>query len=145
MSEGGGGRGRRGILERVGYLTYFSHFQSSFMANQQQVDSVKAEVVDYAREKWPMFFSRFFKVSAVSGQHSECKQVLSGAQQCPVFGQLVNITCVFTKLLYSFHMTMKRPMKILLTMARNCAVNETLSQYQVLLSCFVPVLIYFLF
>lgn len=109
------------------------------MANQQQVDSVKAEVVDYAREKWPMFFSRFFKVSAVSGQHSECKQVLSGAQQCPVFGQLVNITCVFTKVLYSFHMTMKRPMKILLTVARNCAVKETLSQYQVLLSCFFPV------
>lgn len=44
-----------------------AHSQGSFVANQQQVDSVKAEVVDYAREKWPMFFSRFFKVSAVSG------------------------------------------------------------------------------
>uniref|UniRef100_A0A3P8ZN71 Uncharacterized protein n=1 Tax=Esox lucius TaxID=8010 RepID=A0A3P8ZN71_ESOLU len=29
--------------------------------------SVKAEVVDYARKKWPMFFSRFFEVTKFSG------------------------------------------------------------------------------
>lgn len=64
-------------------MTLYSQLhQSSSVANRQRVDSVKAEVVDYAREKWPMFFSRFFKVSAVSGRHSECKHLLFGAQQC---------------------------------------------------------------
>uniref|UniRef100_A0A8D3CSB6 Myosin VIIBa n=1 Tax=Scophthalmus maximus TaxID=52904 RepID=A0A8D3CSB6_SCOMX len=32
-----------------------------------QTDSVKAEMVDYAQKKWPMFFSRFFEVVKVSG------------------------------------------------------------------------------
>uniref|UniRef100_A0A4W6DHW4 Myosin VIIBa n=1 Tax=Lates calcarifer TaxID=8187 RepID=A0A4W6DHW4_LATCA len=32
-----------------------------------QTDSVKAEMVDYTREKWPMFFSRFFEVVKLSG------------------------------------------------------------------------------
>uniref|UniRef100_A0A3P8XSF2 Uncharacterized protein n=1 Tax=Esox lucius TaxID=8010 RepID=A0A3P8XSF2_ESOLU len=36
---------------------------------QVRVDAgyVKAEVVDYARKKWPMFFSRFFEVTKFSG------------------------------------------------------------------------------
>uniref|UniRef100_A0A3B4VH14 Unconventional myosin-VIIa-like n=1 Tax=Seriola dumerili TaxID=41447 RepID=A0A3B4VH14_SERDU len=33
----------------------------------QKTDSVKAEAVDYARKKWPMFFSRFFEVVKLSG------------------------------------------------------------------------------
>ncbi len=31
-------------------------------------DSVKAEMVDFAREKWPMLFSRFFQVVKFSGR-----------------------------------------------------------------------------
>uniref|UniRef100_A0A4W6DJI1 Myosin VIIBa n=1 Tax=Lates calcarifer TaxID=8187 RepID=A0A4W6DJI1_LATCA len=36
-------------------------------ATLQKTDSVKAEMVDYTREKWPMFFSRFFEVVKLSG------------------------------------------------------------------------------
>uniref|UniRef100_A0A673MLB5 Unconventional myosin-VIIa-like n=1 Tax=Sinocyclocheilus rhinocerous TaxID=307959 RepID=A0A673MLB5_9TELE len=32
-----------------------------------QSDKVKAEVVDYARQKWPMLFSKFFEVAKLSG------------------------------------------------------------------------------
>uniref|UniRef100_A0A3P9BPD7 Unconventional myosin-VIIa n=1 Tax=Maylandia zebra TaxID=106582 RepID=A0A3P9BPD7_9CICH len=32
-----------------------------------QTDSLKAEIVDYARQKWPIFFSRFFEVAKLSG------------------------------------------------------------------------------
>ncbi|XP_041647355.1 unconventional myosin-VIIa [Cheilinus undulatus] len=44
-----------------------AHAESSCLNSKQKVDSVKAEMVDYAREKWPMFFSRFFEVFKVSG------------------------------------------------------------------------------
>lgn len=44
-----------------------AHAESSCLNSKQKVDSVKAEMVDYAREKWPMFFSRFFEVVKVSG------------------------------------------------------------------------------
>ncbi|KAM9385653.1 unconventional myosin-VIIb [Pholidichthys leucotaenia] len=44
-----------------------AHAQSSNLSSQQKAESVKAEMIDYAREKWPMFFSRFFEVSKVSG------------------------------------------------------------------------------
>lgn len=80
------------------------------MANQQQVDSVKAEVVDYAREKWPMLFSRFFKVSAVSG--SAFRLQATPVWNSPVLKIMAHFfwtacdydACVFTKLLYLFHM-----------------------------------------
>uniref|UniRef100_A0A671UN64 Myosin VIIB n=1 Tax=Sparus aurata TaxID=8175 RepID=A0A671UN64_SPAAU len=36
-------------------------------STDQKADTVKAEMVDYAREKWPMFFSRFFEVVKLSG------------------------------------------------------------------------------
>lgn len=80
------------------------------MANQQQVDSVKAEVVDYAREKWPMFFSRFFKVSAVSGLAFRVQA--TPVRSSPVSEIMAHFfctacdydACVFTKLLYLFHM-----------------------------------------
>ncbi|KAA8589751.1 hypothetical protein FQN60_013116 [Etheostoma spectabile] len=41
--------------------------QGPFLSSRQKADSVKAEMVDYAREKWPMFFSRFFEVVKLSG------------------------------------------------------------------------------
>lgn len=47
--------------------------QGSYVTKNQKVSSVKAEVVDYAREKWPMFFSRFFKVVKLSGR-PKCRQ-----------------------------------------------------------------------
>lgn len=70
VSVGGGGEEGGGIEREASLTCHSQRHQSSFVANRQQADSVKAEVVDYAREKWPMFFSRFFKVSAVSGRHS---------------------------------------------------------------------------
>lgn len=39
-----------------------------FLSSRQKADSVRAEMVDYAREKWPMFFSRFFEVVKLSGR-----------------------------------------------------------------------------
>ncbi|KAM9357798.1 unconventional myosin-VIIb [Symphorus nematophorus] len=44
-----------------------AHAQGSYLSSRQKADSVKAEMVDYAREKWPMFFSRFFEVAKLSG------------------------------------------------------------------------------
>ncbi|XP_034556960.1 unconventional myosin-VIIa [Notolabrus celidotus] len=44
-----------------------AHAQGSYFSSRQKSDSVKAEMVDYAREKWPMFFSRFFEVVKLSG------------------------------------------------------------------------------
>lgn len=43
--------------------------QAQYSTSKQKADEVKAEMVDYAREKWPMFFSRFFKVIKLSGKH----------------------------------------------------------------------------
>ncbi|XP_063748289.1 unconventional myosin-VIIa [Eleginops maclovinus] len=44
-----------------------AHAQGPYVSSRQKADSVKAEMVDYAREKWPMFFSRFFEVLKLSG------------------------------------------------------------------------------
>ncbi|XP_056133744.1 unconventional myosin-VIIa [Lampris incognitus] len=43
------------------------HAQGSYVSSRQAAVDVKAEVVDYARQKWPMFFSRFFQVAKISG------------------------------------------------------------------------------
>ncbi|XP_037530284.1 unconventional myosin-VIIa [Nematolebias whitei] len=48
-------------------MVSLAHAQGSFLSSRQNVDSVKAEMVDYAREKWPMFFSRFFEATKLSG------------------------------------------------------------------------------
>ncbi|XP_068175182.1 unconventional myosin-VIIa [Antennarius striatus] len=48
-------------------LVSAAHAQGSYLSSNQRADSVKAEVVDYARMKWPMFFSRFFEVVQLSG------------------------------------------------------------------------------
>lgn len=42
-------------------------FQAPYLSSREKADSVKAEMVDYAKEKWPMFFSRFFEVAKLSG------------------------------------------------------------------------------
>ncbi|XP_029988616.1 unconventional myosin-VIIa [Sphaeramia orbicularis] len=44
-----------------------AHAQGQYLTSRQKADEVKAEMVDYAREKWPMFFSRFFEVTKLSG------------------------------------------------------------------------------
>ncbi|XP_047442774.1 unconventional myosin-VIIa [Mugil cephalus] len=44
-----------------------AHAQAPYMKSGQKADSLKAEMVDYAREKWPMFFSRFYEVTKLSG------------------------------------------------------------------------------
>uniref|UniRef100_A0A3P9PR65 Myosin VIIB n=1 Tax=Poecilia reticulata TaxID=8081 RepID=A0A3P9PR65_POERE len=47
-------------------MIHTAHAQSTFLSSGQKADLVKAEVVDYAREKWPMFFSKFFEVTKQS-------------------------------------------------------------------------------
>ncbi|KAL1023382.1 hypothetical protein UPYG_G00040140 [Umbra pygmaea] len=44
-----------------------AHAEGPYIKSRQKETSVKAEVVDYARRKWPMFFSRFFEVTKNSG------------------------------------------------------------------------------
>uniref|UniRef100_A0A3Q1IFF7 Uncharacterized protein n=1 Tax=Anabas testudineus TaxID=64144 RepID=A0A3Q1IFF7_ANATE len=44
-----------------------AHAQVSHHLYQCVQHSVKAEMVDYTKEKWPMFFSRFFEVAKLSG------------------------------------------------------------------------------
>ncbi|KAM6939036.1 unconventional myosin-VIIb [Lycodopsis pacificus] len=44
-----------------------AHAQGPYLSSRQKAESVKAEMVDCAREKWPMFFSRFFEVVKLSG------------------------------------------------------------------------------
>ncbi|XP_054646683.1 unconventional myosin-VIIb [Dunckerocampus dactyliophorus] len=44
-----------------------AHAQGSYLSSQRKADSVKMEIIDHARLKWPIFFSRFFEVIKVSG------------------------------------------------------------------------------
>ncbi|XP_071343259.1 unconventional myosin-VIIa isoform X2 [Trachinotus anak] len=44
-----------------------THAEGPYLSSREKTDSVKAEMVDYARKKWPMFFSRFFEVAKLSG------------------------------------------------------------------------------
>ncbi|XP_011472695.1 unconventional myosin-VIIb [Oryzias latipes] len=44
-----------------------AHSQGQFVSSRKTEDAVKAEIVDFAREEWPIFFSRFFEVTKVSG------------------------------------------------------------------------------
>ncbi|XP_028300925.1 unconventional myosin-VIIa [Gouania willdenowi] len=46
-------------------LVSTAHTQA--LSSRQETDSVKADMVDYARKTWPMFFSRFFEVVKVTG------------------------------------------------------------------------------
>ncbi|XP_060754217.1 unconventional myosin-VIIa [Neoarius graeffei] len=44
-----------------------AHEQGSFMTSRASPDSVKAEVVGYARLHWPLYFSKFYEASVISG------------------------------------------------------------------------------
>uniref|UniRef100_A0A9J7Y6E0 Myosin VIIBa n=1 Tax=Cyprinus carpio carpio TaxID=630221 RepID=A0A9J7Y6E0_CYPCA len=44
-----------------------AHAQGPLINTRTKSDKVKAEVVDYARQKWSMFFSKFFEVAKLSG------------------------------------------------------------------------------
>ncbi|KAI5628300.1 unconventional myosin-VIIb-like isoform X1 [Silurus asotus] len=48
-------------------MVHTAHVQGPYINSSTKADHVKAEVVDYARQKWPMLFSRFFEVSRISG------------------------------------------------------------------------------
>uniref|UniRef100_A0A3Q2CYC3 Myosin VIIB n=1 Tax=Cyprinodon variegatus TaxID=28743 RepID=A0A3Q2CYC3_CYPVA len=50
---------------------------SSFLNNKQKPELVKAEMVDYARDKWPMFFSRFYEVTKLSGPVPKSKFIVA--------------------------------------------------------------------
>lgn len=42
--------------------------QGSYIKSKKNVDLVKAEVIDYARQKWSKFFSKFFNVTKIAGK-----------------------------------------------------------------------------
>ncbi|XP_066565263.1 unconventional myosin-VIIa [Amia ocellicauda] len=44
-----------------------AHLKSPYVHSKIHPDTVKAEVVDFARMKWPILFSRFFEVNKFSG------------------------------------------------------------------------------
>uniref|UniRef100_A0A674A1B6 Myosin VIIB n=1 Tax=Salmo trutta TaxID=8032 RepID=A0A674A1B6_SALTR len=44
-----------------------AHAQGPYINSRQKAAGVKAEVVDYARQTWPMLFSRFFEAAKLSG------------------------------------------------------------------------------
>ncbi|XP_052455434.1 unconventional myosin-VIIa isoform X2 [Carassius gibelio] len=44
-----------------------AHAQGPLINSRTKSDKVKAEVVDYARQKWSMLFSKFFEVAKISG------------------------------------------------------------------------------
>ncbi|KAL4630719.1 unconventional myosin-VIIa-like [Arapaima gigas] len=44
-----------------------AHLQGPYVGSKKKTAAVMAEVVDYARQKWPVFFSRFFEVVRTSG------------------------------------------------------------------------------
>ncbi|XP_066519124.1 unconventional myosin-VIIb [Hoplias malabaricus] len=44
-----------------------AHLQGPYINSRIKPAEIKAQVVDYARQKWPMFFSRFFEVVRHSG------------------------------------------------------------------------------
>uniref|UniRef100_A0A3Q2GJ36 Myosin VIIB n=1 Tax=Cyprinodon variegatus TaxID=28743 RepID=A0A3Q2GJ36_CYPVA len=50
---------------------------NSFLNNKQKPELVKAEMVDYARDKWPMFFSRFYEVTKLSGPVPKSKFIVA--------------------------------------------------------------------
>ncbi|KAJ8418640.1 hypothetical protein AAFF_G00001390 [Aldrovandia affinis] len=44
-----------------------AHLEGPYINSRKRTAAVKAEVVDYARKTWPMFFSRFFEAVKLSG------------------------------------------------------------------------------
>ncbi|KAM7388682.1 hypothetical protein PAMP_024842 [Pampus punctatissimus] len=48
-------------------VSHITQQKGPYLSSRQKTDSVKAELVNYVREKFPMFFSRFFEVVKISG------------------------------------------------------------------------------
>ncbi|XP_038575317.1 unconventional myosin-VIIa-like [Micropterus salmoides] len=44
-----------------------AHLQGPYVNGKQGTESVKGELVDGAREKWPLYFSKFYEVTMLSG------------------------------------------------------------------------------
>uniref|UniRef100_A0A8C2C504 Si:ch73-194h10.2 n=1 Tax=Cyprinus carpio TaxID=7962 RepID=A0A8C2C504_CYPCA len=60
-----------------------------------QSDKVKAELVDYARQKWSMLFSKFFEVAKLSGMHCILRYVLCSLPDTfPKYVNSLNSPCV---------------------------------------------------
>ncbi|KAM9761609.1 unconventional myosin-VIIb [Menidia menidia] len=49
------------------WVQMVSTAHAQFQSSGHKADSMKAELVNHARERWPMFFSRFFEVTKLSG------------------------------------------------------------------------------
>uniref|UniRef100_A0A8C8LR36 Myosin VIIBb n=1 Tax=Oncorhynchus tshawytscha TaxID=74940 RepID=A0A8C8LR36_ONCTS len=50
-------------------LVNAAHTQGPYINSRRSTDSVKGDVVDYARQKWPMYFSKFYEVTQMSGNN----------------------------------------------------------------------------
>uniref|UniRef100_A0A8C7NX38 Myosin VIIBb n=1 Tax=Oncorhynchus mykiss TaxID=8022 RepID=A0A8C7NX38_ONCMY len=48
-------------------LVNAAHTQGPYINSRKSTDSVKGDVVDYARQKWPIYFSKFYEVTQMSG------------------------------------------------------------------------------
>ncbi|XP_022527923.2 unconventional myosin-VIIb [Astyanax mexicanus] len=48
-------------------LVKSAHAQGAYVNSRDSADAVKADMVAYARLKWPLYFSRFFEASQISG------------------------------------------------------------------------------
>ncbi|KAM9459633.1 unconventional myosin-VIIb-like [Salvelinus alpinus] len=48
-------------------LVNAAHTQGPYINSRRSTDSVKGDVVDYARQKWPIYFSKFHEVTQMSG------------------------------------------------------------------------------
>ncbi|XP_066533908.1 unconventional myosin-VIIa [Hoplias malabaricus] len=48
-------------------LVMSAHSKAGYTISHHSVDTVKAEVVSHARLKWPIYFSKFFEASKISG------------------------------------------------------------------------------
>lgn len=46
--------------------------QAPYVRTNQETEAVKRELVNTARLKWPLYFSRFYEVTMISGQSMYC-------------------------------------------------------------------------
>ncbi|KAJ8277066.1 hypothetical protein GJAV_G00071100 [Gymnothorax javanicus] len=53
--------------EKWAQIVSTAHLQGPYINTKKRTADVKAEVVNYARNTWPLFFSRFFEVAKRSG------------------------------------------------------------------------------
>ncbi|XP_063056384.1 unconventional myosin-VIIa [Engraulis encrasicolus] len=48
-------------------MIHAAHVEGPYISSTKRAPQVKGEVVDYARQKWPLLFSKFFEVARKSG------------------------------------------------------------------------------